>query len=163
MIDKKLKYIELLSKIIDCPTNDYYEISKNAFRWVHESICENDFLPVNIISDPPQRILDYNDKMCIGYGLSLFDTLENASLKYQKLYKNKREHIRELFKMDIGTSIAMLELNENDGIANEPIEQNFGHFTFHEYGNADLPVKIKDFFNIFTSDGEFTDYTRKKN
>jgi hypothetical protein len=56
---------------------------------VHEDVNENDFSPLNALKVPPQRLLDRSDLMCIGYGLSLFDTLEKAKVRFQNLYVRK--------------------------------------------------------------------------
>lgn len=155
MTNKKLKYIEFLTKIKNCPADDYFEFNGEAFRWIHQEEHENDFKPVNLINEPPQRILDDSDKLCIGYGLSLFDTLENANSKYKKEYTKRREHQRESFVINIGNCIATLGLENTDGIANQPVKENHGHFTFHEYENTDLRSKIKSIYNIFAYDGKF--------
>lgn len=155
MTSKKLKYQEQLSIYPNCPPANYSEIERDAFRWVHASENENDFKPVNLINDPPQRILDDTDKMCMGYGLSIFDSFENAFEKYKKQYTNRRSHLRLGFILDFGECIATLQVTYSDGIAAEPSKTNFGHFTFHEYENVNLRDKVKSLFNIFDPNGRF--------
>lgn len=92
MLDKKLKYQSFLEKFPACPSENFSNVEIKAFRWVHQPININDFLPLNIIQSPPIRILDNNDLMCIAYGLSMFDSIENACTKYKKQYFSKRKH-----------------------------------------------------------------------
>lgn len=153
MISKELKYKELLAKFPNCPPEEYKEIKKEAFRWIHEIEHENDFKPLHLIKDPPQKMLDDSDLMCIGHGLSLFDSFINANNKYKDLYTNKRKNKRIDFVNDVGNNIAKLAIDYSDGIANHP--NNTGHFTFHEYNNVTLKEKIQSFFYIFDSDGNF--------
>lgn len=153
MVSKKLKYLELLKEFPDCPSKDFEEINCHAYRWTKSPVNAADFIPLNISDDPPQRILDDTDKMCIGYGLSMFDTLENSFNRYKRLYNNHRELQRGHFKEDKGTHIAEVELNEINGIANKP--NRMGHFTFHEYENTQLETQVISVTNIFKENGEF--------
>jgi hypothetical protein len=155
MRSRKLKYQEFLSDFPHCPPDDYTEVEMEAFRWVHSSDHENDFTPINLINEPPARLLDDDDNMCKGYGLSLFDSLENANARYKVLYYKKREHLRSIFVADVGECIAFLTLSQSEGLANEPKAQNHGHFTFHEYENVELMVKVQSKINIFDTDGNF--------
>ncbi len=152
---KKLKYKEYLEKYKNCPTSDFIEVERDAFRWTGTDVSLEDFIPVNIKRKPPARILDDSDKMCMAYGLSMFDTLNNALKKYFKLYKKQRIHQQEHFKQDKGTKIAMINLTKNDGIADLPNKNNFGHFTFHEYKETNLVGKISDLYSVFKSNGDF--------
>ena len=93
--------------------------------------------------------------MCMGYGLSMFDSLMNSINKYQKEYKKRREHQKEQFIKDKGSYITLLNLSKNDGIADKPNSENFGHFTFHEYYHARLENKVLNLYNIFLVNGEF--------
>ncbi|WP_027002515.1 hypothetical protein [Hugenholtzia roseola] len=156
MKDKKLKYAQYLQKWQDCPAANFAETDKIAYRWVKIPITLNDFLPIHVISEPPPRILDDSDKMCSGYGLSLFDTLSNAASRYQKIYHKLRPHQREQFKIDKGTSIAFLRLEKEDGLSDTA--NDYGHFTFHEYENAELEKKVLETYTIFKQDGTFENY-----
>ena len=44
---------------------------------------------------------------------------------------------------------------KNDGLADEPNEGNFGHFTFHEYYQTELKKQVLDLYNIFLDNGDF--------
>jgi len=61
------------------------------------------------------------------------------------------------FRADKGSYIASLALTKDVGIAYEPNEKNYGHFTFHEYADVDLQGKMKDLYEIFKEDEEFID------
>ncbi len=155
MTTKKLKYQELLSQFPNCPSDNYVEIQMNAFRWVHSDEQPNDFKPINLINEPPQRLLDDADLMCMGYGLSLFDSLENAYSQYKRAYVRTRENAKSIFVNDKGSFIATLQLNYADGVGNEAHKNNHGHFTFYEYENVNLREKVKAISNIFDPNGKF--------
>lgn len=156
MTEKKLKYLQYLEKFKDCPSSAFKEVDRDAYRWTRSSVTSNDFIPINIISEPPPRMLDDSDKMCMAYGLSMFDTLENSIKKYQKEYKKRRQHQREQFVQDKGSFISMVNLSKNDGLADEPNQNNFGHFTFHEYYQTELKNKVLYLYDIFLENGEFS-------
>lgn len=105
MTQKKLKHIQYLEKFKDCPSSDFKEVDRDAYRWTQNQIISIDFIPVNIIGVPPARILDDTDEMCMAYGLSMFDSLQNSINKYQKEYIKRRQHQREQFIQDKGTFI----------------------------------------------------------
>lgn len=153
MTEKKLKYKQYLDKFPNCPSLDFSEVEMDAYRWTNFPLSANDFTPVNLIKEPPARMLDNSDNMCIAYGLSLFDTRCNSLTKYQRLYNKQRNHQKELFRQDKGCYIALIKLTKEEGIANSPNES--GHFTFHEYSETRLDEKITTFYNIFTDNGEF--------
>jgi hypothetical protein len=155
MTEKKLKYIQYLEKFKDCPPSDFKEVDRDAYRWTQNPVTLNDFIPINIIGEPPARILDETDKMCMAYGLSMFDSLKNSIDKYQKEYIKRRQHQREQFIQDKGNFIALLKLSKNDGLADEPNEGNFGHFTFHEYDQTELEKNVLNLYNIFLDNGDF--------
>jgi hypothetical protein len=154
MINKKMKYDELLNKFPNCPALHYQEVSRPSFRWIIGEKHVNNFIPINLISAPPPKMLDESDKMCMGYGLSFFDSFSNAFEKYKSLYSRKREHQREQFREDKGTIIATITIKNDDGIADEPNYNNYGHFTFHEYHATDLNHKIEQITSIFESYGK---------
>lgn len=155
MTEKKLKYLHYLEMFKDCPSSDFKEVDRDAYRWTRSPVNFNDFIPINIINEPPPRMLEDADKMCMGYGLSMFNSLINSLNKYQREYKKRRHHQREQFIQDKGSYISLLKLAKNDGIADEPNEVNFGHFTFHEYIHTRLEHKVLNLYNIFSDNGEF--------
>ena len=130
----------------NCPSIEFKEIVRDAFRWINNPLILNDFTPVNLINEPPPRMLDDSDKMCVAFGLSMFDTLLNSKLKYQKEYNKRRPHLRDQFKQDKGGYIALVNLTQDDGVADQPNENNYGHFTFHEYSETSLVDKVSVFY-----------------
>jgi hypothetical protein len=150
---KKLKYQELLAEFPNCPPSQFEEVKRVAFRWVHKPIISTDFQPLNIIKEPPQRMLEDSDKMCMGYGLSVFDTFENSVERYKAIFKKIRKHQKEQFKEDKGDCVASLILSKADGIADNP--NKHGYFTFYEYLDIDLEESVEQSFEIFKDNGEF--------
>lgn len=158
MSNRKLKYLEYLEKFPDCPCATAYKVVEmEAYRWVKRQEGRNDFIPMNLTKDPPQRILDDSDQMCKGFGLSMFLTLQHATLRYQKSLKKVRAHARQQKIEDYGKEIALLNLEQHDGIAGD-FNSDSGHFTFHEYEGAELTDKIEQIFNIFDENGKFVIY-----
>jgi hypothetical protein len=154
MTDRKLKYLQYLETFKDCPSSTFKEVDRDAYRWTRNPVTSNDFIPLNIISEPPPRMLDDSDKMCKGFGLSMFDSLKNSFEKYRKLHHKFRPHQREHFIQDKGSYIALISLSKNDGLADDPNPDNFGHFTFHEYYQAELVNRVSKLYNIFLDNGE---------
>lgn len=150
MQSKKLKYQAYLEKFPNCPPDNFVPVNRDGFRWVHEDVNENDFIPLNALKVPPQRLLDHSDLMCMGYGLSLFDTLEKAQVRYRNLYIRKNELMKSIFIEDVGDHVAHLSINEEDGIADEP--NDIGHFTFHEFAEVGLQKKVLSLHPIFEND-----------
>lgn len=153
MIEKKLKYCQYLQQFPDCPHATFREIDRQIFRWTHNPIAENDFLPINLIKPPP-RWLDGSDKMCMAYGLSMFDTLDHSLTKYKKLYLKSRDLQKEQFKQDKGDHVVSLRVTPADGIADEPNE--YGHFTFHEYSETHFEQREKTLTRIFDDNEGFS-------
>jgi hypothetical protein len=138
----ELKYTKLLSEIKNCPSDNFVSIDKIAFRWVHQNPDESDFLPINLIKEPPQRVLDNTDLLCMGYGLSFFNTKENARQKFLNLYERLRTPLQKGFLEEKGNFIAEINLEKSDGLSDAPSEHNYGHFTFFEFMETKLTTKI---------------------
>lgn len=98
-------------------------------------------------------MLDESDSMCKSYGLSLFDSLENAIIRFKAIYFKRRKHLRPLFIEDVGGCVAELCLEYIDGMVS-PTSSN-GHLTFHEYEGADLIKKVTDTKDIFDENEDF--------
>ncbi|MFD2969952.1 hypothetical protein [Sphingobacterium bambusae] len=138
---RKLKYLDYLRKFPDCPcATEYKEVTMDAYRWEKDPMDETAFLPLNIIKTPPQRVLDENDLMCKGYGLSMFSSLALAAAKYRKLIDKFRSAERERKQEEYGSKIALLGLDKEDGLKGDH-HSSSGHFTFHEYEGVDLQSK----------------------
>jgi hypothetical protein len=120
----------------NCPPANYQPTNREAYRFVHEDVNHpNNFLPVFKIK--PARKLSTTDdsQVCKGYGLSMFDTLENASNRYNSLTADNPNIWRS-----IGTHIAKGQLTERCGVCGSVDSR--GHFTFHEYEGIDLVNKF---------------------
>lgn len=129
----RFKYEKQIVNLPECPPEKYRGEQLPAFRFVFANITHKDnFLPVLLKN--PRRRLSGNAK-CQGYGLSFFDSLENAQTRYLKLRKNYRN-----IHKGIGTHIANGMIEENDGVVSEIDER--GHFTLHEFEQIDLKSKF---------------------
>jgi len=156
--NKIFKYQNALSKFPNCPSDDYMEIDKDSYRWISKNKVKGNFIPRNLIKEPPSRMLDDTDKMCMGYGLSFFDSLENALKTFVKLYLKQREKLRSGFILDYGDSIALIKIKAQDGVAGN-FNLKTGHFTFHLYENVNFDNNISKFLDIFDKDGEINNHT----
>lgn len=132
------KYKNYLSNIKNCPPEDYAPTNRVGFRWVHQEPNEQDFIPLNLIKEPPQRVLDDSDLNCMGFGLSFFDSKANASGKFLSQLNRLRNHLKQGFLLEKGDAIAEIQLHERSGVANLPAPQNYGHFTLHEAEDSNL-------------------------
>lgn len=133
-----MKYKSEHSKLTcTCPPEDSFENkSLTAYRWVHEDIeHENNFKPVLLIN--PSRIddIDSCEQKCNGYGLSLFIDEKKAERKL-KAYLERKPKLKKVF----GNSIAKGEIDDDDGVVDEPNKQ--GHFTLHESESCNLEDKF---------------------
>lgn len=136
------KYQRYLNAFSDCPPSTYESTAMLAFRWVHAEPHPNDFMPLHLISDPPDRMLDEFETMCKGYGLSMFGSREAAKQTYLKATSRKRPNLLRSFVEEKGDAIAELQLREEDGISSQPNDHGSGHFTFHEYKGTNLYNRI---------------------
>ncbi len=154
MHSKRLKYKEYLGKFPNCPPKSYNSFAISLFRWIRASCLENSFIPLNLLKEPPARLLDNTDKMCKGYGLSMFSSHELAYKKYKGLYKKKRGVSHEDYIAEKGDAIAELSISEHDGIYGD-LNEKSGHCTFHEYENTVLANSIVNIDKIFDDNGIF--------
>jgi hypothetical protein len=140
--ERNFKYQQYLEQYFDCPPSSYESPTSIAFRWVHTEAHPNDFTPLHLITTPPNRMLDDWDKMCMGYGLSMFGSFEVAKTRYLKQLGRLKESLFQDFVEEKGSAVAQLGLSKDDGIASYPHDQGKGHFTFHEYEGANLYLRI---------------------
>lgn len=131
------KYAEYINAIEDCPPTDYQNRTVTVFRWVHEEMDHpNNFLPVALIN--PRRVnataIDLQEK-CALYGLSMFDSMNNARKRYRALTaQNPR------FPKTVGEYVAEGKLLQTDGVISSANQQ--GHLTLYEYEGIDLKTKF---------------------
>jgi hypothetical protein len=144
----RLKYRMYLSGYANCPTPDFSEVAMKAYRWVHALPHDNDFKPVWLIQKPPAQVLDETDKMCSGYGLSMYSDLNLSIASYRSILATKPLKFQEKFRRDKGDCVAEIDLIKTDGVAGDCNRQT-GHFDFHEYENTDLSLRITKRINIF--------------
>ena len=147
MIIKEFKYAQEIDLFNACPPKEYEEQKQTAFRWVDEDLCNpNNCKP--LAYQNPQLVSKWisEDLRCKAHGLSFFNTFEGAKDKFmQETIK------RPNFPKRIGNSIAIVQLNINEGVCSKPETLNFGHFTFHEYICMDLLENIKSITKILKS------------
>lgn len=135
----EFKYKEIHSQLTcDCPPSDSFgPCNMIAYRWVHENFeHENNFKPVLKIN--PTRIDEFEscEKKCQALGLSLFNDSQKAENKLKSFISRK-----PMLANILGNSIARGQINENDGVANQP--DRTGHFTFHESKNSSIKSKFE--------------------
>lgn len=134
----QFKYSTYIDSIEGCPPSDYHNVEMTIYRWVHQEMRHpNDFLVVAMIN--PRRVndpsIDLSNK-CKGFGLSFYDSLQNA----QKQYRAKIAAHRRLVE-SIGEYVAEGKLAKSDGVIS-PVDKRNGHLTFHEYAGVDLKEKF---------------------
>jgi hypothetical protein len=120
------KYQNELEKLtIVCPPSDYIARNRVAFRWVFDDLKnDNNFKPVYFKN--PKRFNDkLEDEICLSMGLSFFEALEKAEMRFIKLRKRLGE---EAYKI-LGTQIAEGIITEQEGVNN--LSDFNGHFTHH--------------------------------
>ncbi len=151
-MSKVFKYQKYLQEYPDCPPKSYAETNFQVFRWVNENAINKSFLPLNLLKYPPMGF-DKTDDMCKSYGLSVFNTFENALAKYKKLYLMKGGLSHEDFIEGKGDSIALLDLKITHGVIGDLNKQ--GHLTLHEYIGTDLIETIVNITKIIDKHGKF--------
>ena len=135
----RFKYARELSDLEDCPPAYYERRDFTAHRFVFADLSHaNNFLPALKIS--PRRIHSppfvSDTARCLGYALSLFDTLENAHRRYRQISRFNRN-----FYKVVGTHIARAQIESADGLASPP--DGHGHISLHEAENVDLGAKFR--------------------
>lgn len=128
------KYKNYLNQFKNCPPNTAVELDGVAFRYIFEDKNHaNNFLPVLLIS--PKRInsskFDSDQMKCSGYGLSMYNTLKNASFSHKKMSKK----FPNFYKI-VGNFIAELDISSKNGL--QTTIDKKGHFDFHEFVECNL-------------------------
>lgn len=93
------------------------------------------FTPVKLLQ--PNRYFNSEKSACLATGLSMFEDKVKARAFF-------RERIKKFprFTNIVGSHIATLNIDSEDGVASIPEELNFGHITFHEYLWCDFYQKV---------------------
>jgi hypothetical protein len=125
------KYHHHIKSLANCPPSICTSKNIEAFRFVFSDInAERNFLPTYIIS-PVRRNSASNEGACAGYGLSFFNTLDNARRKYLSIIRSHKN-----FSKNVGDCVAQGLLREEDGVMTDINED--GHFTLHEFEGTEL-------------------------
>jgi hypothetical protein len=138
-LEMQFKYHDYICEFKECPPKAYESRNLTGFRFVfHDLDCSNNYLPPLAIN--PKRIntpqFQKVDRKCQGYALSMFDSAENAKLRYIKLLKN----IGNISKA-LGTHVAEFNITEFDGVVSENNQE--GHFDLHEFQNISFIGRIR--------------------
>lgn len=144
----EFKYHAEIESIPDCPPADYKSQKLRAFRFVFgDSNHQNNFHPVLVIKPKRKnnRRFRRNSAKCQGYGLSLFNSLENAQKKYLDLIDSY-----PTIHQTIGTHIAEGVIEESDGVVSEVNRD--GHLTLHESESADLTSKFALVMEVYNDE-----------
>lgn len=130
-----LKYAQQVASLPECPPASCRCVERVAFRFVFvERSGSDNCLPVLMLK--PQRALKWEaHRHCSGWALSFFISAETAKTKYQSL-KLQGVQVERM----IGDGLAVVDIQENDGIQTEPAED--GHFDFHEYDGNSLADRL---------------------
>jgi hypothetical protein len=146
-MNNTLKYQWLIDELEiseTCPYNGCSERTMTAYRWTFSDINHPDnFLPVGVLDKKryPPRINDKSNNFfkCSCSGLSMYHSLESATLNFMTFPKRTRELLGY-------TSIAEGNLQKNEGLIGDVNEK--GHFDFFEYIDIDLSQKFKIVFTF---------------
>jgi hypothetical protein len=117
----RFKYQDLLDICPEkpCPGERYQERNCVGYRWVHEPLWHDDFIPPAIGTRNPRS-------QCGGYALSFFKTPKHARKRWEILAE--RIDVAARF----GTRTVEIDVIGVDGKCCEP-SGKFKHFDLHEY------------------------------
>lgn len=128
-IVSKLKYEDEIKKL-NYNFDGFSEQERIAYRWVHSDINDKrNFVP------RPLLMSNYSIKDATDWGISLFNTEENAEKKLKDFLKVKPNIYKAL-----GSCIAEGNLKKTHGVCDKPVSS--GHFNLIEYKEVNL---IPDF------------------
>ncbi len=126
------KYQSFIESIPECPPTKRVSGTFPAYRFVYADINNpQNFLPP-CVKKPNRQNVKGDAARCGGFGLSFYDTLENARASYAELKGRMSSNIYKA----IGTHIARGQICEDDGVITE--KTSTGHFELHEYAHADF-------------------------
>ena len=135
----QLKYEAIIYALENCPPTHYASREFIAYRFVFENLANrNNFLPVLQVnprrSIAPQFAGD--QAKCLGYALSLFDSLAHAQKRYRQISQYNKN-----FHKTVGTYIAAGQIGLTDGVVS-PVDEH-GHITLHEFEQTKLASKFQ--------------------
>jgi len=139
----RFKYHTYIHDLTDCPPTHAYAQEIEVFRFVFKQIDDQrNFAPVYILKPKRRHPKDPHHKTCSGYGLSLFNTLENACSRYADLLESIPS-----FPQTVGTHIAKGQVNNDNGVATEP--NSDGHLTLYEFEHTNLHVRFQIVHQVY--------------
>ncbi|MBL7815806.1 MAG: hypothetical protein JNL70_12400 [Saprospiraceae bacterium] len=130
------KFIE--HNLSDCPPKNYRakDITE-VFRWVFDEM-EDDRNFKSQFDKKPQRYLTKDDAAkCSGLALSMFDSLENAIVRFTFLKKMMKTKVYQ----ELGTKVSVGQITQNDGVCGELNKD--GHFNHHPMKNHNYSQRFK--------------------
>ncbi len=143
ILTAKLKYQELISGLklsIDCPDQSCMQITKDAYRWVKETLDDGQSFIPNFIYDQNRgknpRKNDPGDAYKCGMcALSFFESVEYSQRSVETI--GGPEKVKKLLGY---THLASGQLVEDDGLAT--VVDGDGHFMLFEFENIALDHKF---------------------
>ena len=133
---------------VDCPPKSYTPKRMKAFRWVFEDIkdgrnFQSQYEKHTKQPKPPKRYNDMSDAhKCDNMALSMFNSLENARKRFFFLKNEQPQPMNNNAYRFLGTHIAEGEIDEEDGVNQEPDRK--GHFNHHPVENFDYSIKFNN-------------------
>jgi hypothetical protein len=153
MAGTTFKYAEQIVAISGCPATDCTERERDSYRWVHAEPLAEDFLPQALEDPVKRRPIDETDleRRCLSWGLSLYDTLESAMVRFRQVISRIRRAKQPSFRVQKGDSVAFIQLKPGHGRTSPSNKEQ--HFTLFEYEGTDLQNDIVEIVNIFDDHG----------
>ena len=139
-IFKNQKWLDELT--IPCPSIDYKEKERVAYRWVFPPIEHASNFKPQFFKNKQRFNTKPPDVKCKSMGLSLYDTEENAKKRFDEL----KELMSVKAYQRLGKNIAKGTLAAADGVSG--IINDKGHFTFFSYEKVDLVSKFAIISNL---------------
>lgn len=151
---QSFKYESEIFVIDNCPDKECRERARDGYRWIHSEASHEDFLPIVLLSGVTRRPIDSTDMevQCISWGLSFFDSAEEAKTKFSQIISRYPPRKRSSYIAQKGDWIALIQLVPRHGKSS--LSNKEGHFTLFEYESVDLLEDIKAKFYIFEDNGE---------
>lgn len=123
---KILKYSDQISLIQFCPPIACKKTTITGYRFVFDDAePAPSFTPVGLLNPGQIEGLD-EKKKCSSFGLSFFNSANNAEEHFNRLQKRI-----PLIHKKLGGNLAEVNITPKHGLVSEPIKDT-GHFTVHE-------------------------------
>lgn len=127
-----MKYADELKDIeTECPNSFASARNCTAYRFVSNPTTNNCFIPQ--AKKQPKRVQNESDakKKCELWGLSMFDSLQNAEKRYNLLKKSFKN-----IKKTLGDHIAEGPITVSSGVCTKIAPS--GHFDVYEYSSTNF-------------------------